>query len=278
MDNNSSQETGKQKLRVILLTHGGAEMLLEKLLALDNIYLAGVFVETDITPRRSFKEKIKRSIRYDGYWATIKKFAGAFNRSGNDDEGKSGQDKFRGFAEKHGVSIHFVNNYHNEEAIKLMRDSQADLGIIYGTNIIKESVFGIPRFGSINLHQGLAPLYRGGPTVFWELFNDEKEIGLTVHYVAAKVDTGDIILQETIPLEYDFKYGVRFEDFLDEFRAALKEPSAKLVAEAVRQIAEGNAPRRQQDTSIGTRYRLPIKKEKDELRRRLKKRNDSNKR
>ncbi len=81
-------------------------------------------------------------------------------------------------------------------------------------NIIKESVFSIPRFGSINIHQGLAPIYRGGPTVFWELFNGENEIGITVHFVAPKVDTGDIILQKTLPLEYDFsRYELNFENF-----------------------------------------------------------------
>ncbi len=77
-----------------------------------------------------------------------------------------------------------------------MKSADADLGILYGTNIIKETVFSVPKLGSINIHQGLAPLYRGGPTVFWELFNDEKEVGITVHFVAAKVDTCDITARD----------------------------------------------------------------------------------
>jgi hypothetical protein len=49
----------------------------------------------------------------------------------------------------------------------------------------------------------------------------------------------------------------------------LADRSASLVAEAVRQIAAGTFVTRAQDTSLGKRYRLPVKKEKDELRRRL---------
>ncbi len=271
----TEQQASKKKLRVILLTHGGAEKVLEKLQALNDVVVAGVFIETQITPQRSLKEKIKRSIRYDGYLATAKKLARTFSKNANDTETsaiKNGQQELSELAKKMSAPVHFVSSYHTDEAINLMREADADLGIIYGTNIIKETVFGIPRLGSINFHKGLAPLYRGGPPIFWELFNDEKEIGLTVHFVAAKVDTGDIILQETVALEYDYKHGLDFESFISEYSAGLKERSAELVAEAVRLIATENVTRKKQDTSKGTRYRLPTKKEKDELKKRLRKR------
>ena len=150
-----------------------------------------------------------------------------------------------------------------------MRGTQADLGVIYGTNIVRESVFRIPRLGSINLHQGLAPFYRGGPPVFWELYNGEREVGLTVHFVEAKVDTGAILLQEAVPLAYDDTHGDDFEAFIEAYTARLRARSAELVARAVELIAEGSYDARAQDTTQGKRYRLPTKREKDELRRRL---------
>jgi methionyl-tRNA formyltransferase len=122
------------------------------------------------------------------------------------------------------------------------------------------------------LHQGLAPFYRGGPAVFWELTNGERQVGLTIHYVASKVDTGDIVLQRTMPLEYDYSYHLDFETFIEDYRQKLVAPCASLIAEAVRMIADGSAQPRPQDTSLGTRYRLPTKREKDELRRRLRER------
>jgi methionyl-tRNA formyltransferase len=263
----------EKKLKIIILTHGGAERLLELLVALET-------VETATERKRNLKQKIKRSIRYDGYFATVKKFGAKI--FGGKTEGaeelkmvQASQNNLEKCAENLKIPLHKVENYHTEDTIKLLKETNADLGILYGTNIIKEAVFAIPRLGAINIHQGLAPIYRGGPTVFWELFNGEKELGITVHFVALRVDTGDIILQKTVPLEYDFvRYGLDYEAFLQDFRTSLKEPSAQLLAEAIKQIAEGKEQRTKQDTSIGKRYKLPIKSEKDALLRVLKERSE----
>jgi folate-dependent phosphoribosylglycinamide formyltransferase PurN len=261
-------------LRVIVLTQGGCELAVEKLLGLECVDLVGIFVETDILRRRSLRERIARSIRYDGYTATALKLARkALGMAAPDDEGlraiAESRDQLRKIAQENHIPLSFVPNYHTDESIALLRRADADLGLVLGTNILKESVFGIPRLGSINLHQGLAPLYRGGPSVFWELVNGERQVGLTVHRVASKVDTGDIIVQRTVPLEYDYSYRLDYEAFIDAFRQKLKVPCANLVADAVRMIAEGTAAPWPQEANLGTRYRLPTKKEKDELRRRL---------
>ena len=65
----------EKKLKIIILTHGGAERLLELLSEIKTVEIVGVFVETATERKRSLKEKIKRSIRYDGYFATVKKFS-----------------------------------------------------------------------------------------------------------------------------------------------------------------------------------------------------------
>jgi len=268
----------EKKLKVVVLTHGGANRLLELVSASDKIEIVGVFVETATEPQRNLKQKLGRSIRYDGYLETAKKLSAKLfgAASAGAEESKTiqeRQNKLKDLADDLKIPLYEVKNYHTETAINLLRETDADLGILYGTNIIKEAVFSVPRLGSINLHQGLAPVYRGGPTVFWELFNGEKEIGITVHFVAAKVDTGDIILQKTLPLDYDFsRYGLDYKSFLADFRATLKEPSAQLIAEAVQLIADGKEQRIKQDTSVGKRYRLPTKNEKNALLHVLKKR------
>jgi folate-dependent phosphoribosylglycinamide formyltransferase PurN len=267
------------RLRVIILTHGGEApcRLIEHLAGVASAEVAGIFVETDIVRTYSLREKIKRSIRYDGYpataWKLARKLVGAGEMADNGvGATENNRERLREAACSRGIPFHLVTNYHTEEAMALMRAANADLGIVYGTNILKESVFKIPRLGSINLHQGLTPYYRGGPSVFWELFNGEKQAGMTVHFVETKVDSGGIILQDTVPLEYDYSYGLDFERFLNEFRAGNVDRCARLMADAVQMIAEGRANPRQQDLSIGRRYRLPIKKEKDEMRRLLRER------
>jgi len=262
-------------LRVILLTHGGAEEVLARL-SFSEVKVVGVFVETDIVRQYNLSAKIKRSIRYDGYAATASKFFKKLTGSGGDQWDLDGvldsRNKLEQMARERQIPFHPIANYHSSESMELMKACDADLGIIYGTNIIKESVFKIPKLGSINLHQGLAPYYRGGPPVFWELYNGETEVGLTVHFVAAKVDSGEIILQEKVPLSYDAAYGTDYERFIEEFTDQLRPRCAQLVAQAVRLIALGDAHMQKQDTTLGARYRLPVKAQKDELRRRLKER------
>ena len=264
-----------KKLRVVLLTHGGCEKALERLLALEAVEVAGVFIETNVIRRRGLREKMRRSIRYDGYWDTARKFAGKLTGSRRPQESRlleQGRDAVGKLAESHNVPVYSVADFHSDSSIALLRAARADLGVVLGTNILKESVFKAPRLGSINLHQGLAPYYRGGPAIFWELFNGEREVGLTVHFVESKVDTGEIILQRAVPLEYDYSYGLDFDRFINDYRAGLVGRCAQLVADAVKAIADGTASPRPQDTSLGKRYRLPVKKEKDEMRRRLRER------
>ncbi len=260
-------------MRVILLTHGGADLVIEHIASIDGVELVEVFIETRTTSERGFVEKLKRSLKYDGVAVSAKKALKLTSRSQTNSNGKA-TDLTRQRAESLGLRVTEVDDFHSAESIEKMRNSVPDLGVIFGTNIIKESVFSIPKLGSINLHQGKAPFYRGGPPVFWELFNDEKEIGLTVHFVAAKVDTGDIVLQRTVPLKYDPSFGLDFDSFIDDLRSGIRADSADLLAEAVRRISTGDFERTAQDTSLGKRYRLPTKKEKDELRRRLRDRLD----
>jgi folate-dependent phosphoribosylglycinamide formyltransferase PurN len=249
--------------------------LLGNLLNLDRVEVAGVFVETQVNRRiYGLREKVRRSIRYEGYVATAMR--GLRRLAWRGDSGRGSADRIREvqqslglFAGDLGVSVHFLSNYHTEEAMELMRAAEADLGIVWGTNILKECVFRIPRLGSINIHQGLAPYYRGGPPVFWELYNGEREIGMTVHFVESKVDTGDIIVQETLPLTYDFSYGIDYEAFIADYRARMMDHCVRLMVNAATMISDGAARPWPQNISLGTRYRLPVKREKDELRRRL---------
>jgi folate-dependent phosphoribosylglycinamide formyltransferase PurN len=260
-------------LRLIILTHGGAEALASRLIDIDGVEVSAIIVETPNKPERSVVTRIRRSLKYEGFNATLRKM---LDRSGGErslEQIAEQQNGLEMFAARKGIPFHRVDDFHSESSIELIESLTPDLGVIYGTNIIKEHVFGIPRLGSINLHQGLAPLYRGGPTVFWELFNGEAEVGITVHFVVSKVDAGDIIVQRALPLSYDFEvYGLEYENFLQDFRRSLKEPSVKLIGEAVERIANGTVEVIKQDLNVGKRYRLPVKREKDELRRILRQR------
>jgi peptidoglycan/xylan/chitin deacetylase (PgdA/CDA1 family)/folate-dependent phosphoribosylglycinamide formyltransferase PurN len=104
-----------------------------------------------------------------------------------------------------GCTFHVTTDYHSQESLEFVRGLQADLGIVYGTRILKPCLFSIPRQGSINIHKRKVPDYRGGgPVGLWELLDGQPEIGVTVHQVTEKLDAGAIVNSAIIPIEpYD---------------------------------------------------------------------------
>lgn len=62
--------------------------------------------------------------------------------------------------------------------------------------IFKRQIINLTKYKIINCHAGKLPFYRGRNILNWVLINDEKEFGVTVHYVDEGIDTGDIILQD----------------------------------------------------------------------------------
>ena len=89
-----------------------------------------------------------------------------------------------------------IENVNLEENIKKLNGYKAELYVSMSVNqILKESILKSPVLGFINCHAGTLPYYRGHNTTQLVLINDEKEFGVTVHYIDEGIDTGDIILQ-----------------------------------------------------------------------------------
>jgi len=100
------------------------------------------------------------------------------------------------------VQLFISPDIHAEGALDFVRSLNADLGLVFGTKILKPALFEIPKQGSINIHKRKVPDYRGGGAVgLWELLDDQKEIGVTVHRVEAKVDVGAVFRSALIPIE-----------------------------------------------------------------------------
>ncbi len=70
----------------------------------------------------------------------------------------------------------------------------------YG-QFVPEKILSIPKYGCVNLHASLLPLLRGGAPIHYSIINDFKETGLTLMYMAKKMDAGNIIKQFNIKIE-----------------------------------------------------------------------------
>ena len=74
-------------------------------------------------------------------------------------------------------------------------------------NIILE----YPEYGCINVHGSLLPKYRGGSPIQTSIIHGEEETGITVMYMASKMDSGNIIAQRSIPILDTDDNGSMFE-------------------------------------------------------------------
>lgn len=116
-----------------------------------------------------------------------------------------GLEELAAFCKARGCSLHVTTDMHGSDSLAFVRNLRPDLGIVYGTRILKPALFEIPGLGSVNIHKRQLPEYRGGgPIGLWELLDGKHEIGVTVHRVTARLDGGSIIRSATIPIEpYD---------------------------------------------------------------------------
>lgn len=112
--------------------------------------------------------------------------------------------------------------------------------------ILKRAALDCAPLGAINMHAGKLPFYRGRNVINWAIINGETEIGLTSHYIDEDVDTGDIIVQQTLPIGWTDTYG----DVLARVVAALPG----LAVDTVNAIADGSATRCPQAHLAGTYF------------------------
>ena len=105
------------------------------------------------------------------------------------------------FAEKYTIDYFSHKNINSTEFIQKVSNYDCDIFVSLSFNqIFKTALINLPKFKTINVHAGKLPFYRGRNILNWALINDEKDFGITLHYVDEGIDTGDIILQHIFPI------------------------------------------------------------------------------
>lgn len=121
----------------------------------------------------------------------------------------------------------------DEAFVEELRSYQADLQIVVAFRMLPEVVWAMPRLGTFNLHASLLPQYRGAAPINWAVINGDKETGVTTFMLKHEIDTGNIILQERIPIGEDENVG--------SVHDRLMELGTRLVLKTVDLIAESDA-------------------------------------
>lgn len=121
---------------------------------------------------------------------------------------------------------------------------------------LSEEILSLAPFGVINVHASLLPAYRGASPVQSALINGETVTGVTIMRTVKKMDAGDIILSEEVPVGEEENFGGLFE--------RLSRVGARLLDEALTLLEKGNAVFMPQDDSLAT-YCKKITKETEKI-------------
>lgn len=97
-----------------------------------------------------------------------------------------------------GDRLQIVPDLHGASVLSKLRALDPDLGVVYGGPILRPELFAIPQQGSIGIHHGLLPRYRGKKTTFWAMYNGEEQVGVAIQRIGDGLDRGDVLLDATV--------------------------------------------------------------------------------
>lgn len=95
----------------------------------------------------------------------------------------------------------------DESFLEELRSYNADLQIVVAFRMLPEVVWNMPRLGTFNLHASLLPQYRGAAPINWAVMNGDKETGVTTFMLQHEIDTGNLIMQQSISIAEDEDVG-----------------------------------------------------------------------
>ena len=135
-------------------------------------------------------------------------------------------------AREAGVPVAQPESINTPEGLELLRGMKPDLLVVaaYG-QILSKDVLTVPTRGTINVHASLLPKYRGAAPVAYAILGGESQTGVTIIKVTPGLDSGDMILQESLDILPD--------DTTGSLEARLAPLGAKLAVEVAHKYAKG---------------------------------------
>lgn len=123
--------------------------------------------------------------------------------------------------------------------------------------LIPKNILNLPKYGCINVHASLLPKYRGAAPIQWAVINGEKESGVTTMRMDEGLDTGDMIMKETVTLDENETGGSLFDK--------LSAVGASLLIRTLDAISAGTAQYEQQPKESPTSYAAMFTKKDGEI-------------
>lgn len=120
----------------------------------------------------------------------------------------------------------------DEQFVEQLRSYKANLQVVVAFRMLPEVVWGMPKYGTFNVHAALLPQYRGAAPINWAIINGEKQTGVTTFFLDKDIDTGRIIAR----LPFDIRPNYNFEDVYN----GLMTLGADICLRTIEKIIETN--------------------------------------
>lgn len=142
--------------------------------------------------------------------------------------------------------------------LEVLKGYTADLQIVVAFRMLPEVVWNMPPMGTVNVHASLLPQYRGAAPINWAIINGEQETGVTTFRLKHEIDTGNILLQQRVPILPEDNIGSLYQKLMTE--------GAALLLNTVKGLIEGSiTPQPQPEAGPQLRHAPKIFKEDCEI-------------
>ncbi len=135
-----------------------------------------------------------------------------------------------------GIPVYQPESCRDEAVLEELRALEPDVIVVaaYG-KLLPQALLDIPKQAIINVHSSLLPQYRGAAPINWAVLNGDDETGVTIQYMAAELDAGDILLTR--------KTAIDPQEDASQLYARLAELGGEAASEALALLERGEAPR-----------------------------------
>lgn len=156
-----------------------------------------------------------------------------------------------------GIPVFQPEKISRPEELQPILDLQPDLVVTAAFGqILPKELLEAPRYGCINVHASLLPELRGGAPIHYAILQGKEKTGITIMYMAKKLDAGDILTQVEVPiLEHD-NVGTMHDK--------LSEAGAKLLSETLPKLLKGELTPIPQNEAEAT-FASNIKREQEKI-------------
>ena len=147
---------------------------------------------------------------------------------------------------KHGINVFQPLKIRLPENVEELKKYEADVFVVAAFGqILSKEILDMPKYGCINIHASLLPKYRGASPIAWSILNGDEETGVTIMQMNEGMDTGDILLQRSIPIEKK----ETTEGLFDKLMVL----GADMITEALDKLSKGELKAIPQDESLATK-------------------------